>query len=218
MWTSHLKAILHDSDQRLETDAGKNEQRGKDAERLDPELVKEYLRKEPRSPFCRLLDGSVAHAARRSVQASFNRRETGPYILVAQSLVGREGINLHKECRRVFLFHPEWNPAVMEQQIGRVDRIESYWTRLAKEWKAAGKDVADFPRIEVESLVFRGTYDEYQATILSSRRASLNAQLFGVLLDEEKLEKVPDGYSKKLAEAAPDWEPGRTRSGKSSRV
>ena len=95
----------------------------------------------------------------------------------------------------------------MEQQIGRVDRIESLWTNLAKEWKKNPE--GPYPKIEVESLVFRGTYDEYQANILRSRRVSLNAQLFGALLDEETIVKVPENYQQKLAEAAPDWGPGR---------
>jgi hypothetical protein len=128
-------------------------------------------------------------------------------VLIAQSTVGREGLNLHKACRRVFLFHPEWNPGVMEQQIGRVDRIESLWNHLAEDWKKKRNPENLYPKIEIESLVFSGTYDEYQANILRSRRASLDAQLFGALLDEETMEKVPEAYRKRLAEAAPNWEP-----------
>jgi hypothetical protein len=154
-----------------------------------------------------MLDGSVKQATRRSVQSSFNRHETGPYVLIAQSTVGREGLNLHKACRRVFLFHPEWNPGVMEQQIGRVDRIESLWNQMATEWKK--NPITPYPKIEIESLVFQGTYDEYQAHILKRRRATLNAQLFGALLDEDAMAKVPSEYHEKLAEAAPDWGPGK---------
>lgn len=222
-WVSHLRCILHDSDEAEETDTeqsegstNKTEYRGEDkqlahldtrADQISPDRFKEYLNREPRSPFCRTLDGSVKHATRRSIQASFNRHEAGPYVLIAQSTVGREGLNLHKACRRVFLFHPEWNPGVMEQQIGRVDRIESRWNHLAEEWKIKGNLESTYPKIEVESLVFSGTYDEYQANILRSRRASLDAQLFGALLDEETMEKVPEEYQKKLADAAPNWEP-----------
>jgi hypothetical protein len=169
----------------------------------------EGLDGEPQSGFCRLLDGSVSHESRRSLQAGFNRQGAAPFVVVAQSSVGREGLNLHRACRRVFLFHPEWNPGVMEQQIGRVDRINSRWTELANEWKKAGpgKELPDYPRIEVESLVFRGTYDEYQFEILSRRRASLDAQLFGTLLDEESLERVPEEQRALLRKKAPSWEP-----------
>jgi superfamily II DNA or RNA helicase len=222
-WVSHLRCILHDSDEDEESGAEQSEDVGKRteykgddkqlahldsrADSIKSERFKEYLGREPRSHFCRMLDGSVQHATRRSVQASFNRHEAGPYVLIAQSTVGREGLNLHKACRRVFLFHPEWNPGVMEQQIGRVDRIESLWNRLAEEWKLNGNPESIYPKIEVESLVFRGTYDEYQAKILHKRRDSLNAQLFGALLDEETMEKAPEEYRKKLADAAPNWEP-----------
>ncbi len=222
-WVSHLRCILHDTDEAEELDTERSNNDGKKtgykgndkqlahldsrADLIAPERFKEYLKREPRSHFCRILDGSVQHATRRSVQASFNRHEAGPYVLIAQSTVGREGLNLHKACRRVFLFHPEWNPGVMEQQIGRVDRIESLWNRMAKEWHLNESPKSEYPKIEVESLVFSGTYDEYQAKILRHRRASLNAQLFGALLDEETMEKVPEEYRKKLADAAPKWEP-----------
>lgn len=177
-----------------------------------PSFLTQYLDHEPRSGFCRLLNGEVKQETRRAIQTAFNRRETGPYVLIAQSQVGREGLNLHKACRRVFLFHPEWNPGVLEQQIGRVDRIESLWTQMAKEWMAQHGLVngtgGSFPRIEVESLVFRGTYDQHQANVLGRRRTSLNAQLFGALLDEESLARVPPEYQDLLAQAAPSWEPG----------
>ncbi|RJR21408.1 MAG: hypothetical protein C4582_07940 [Desulfobacteraceae bacterium] len=223
IWVSHLRCILHDSDEREESDSSQDKgdsqstnYQGGDKELADlvsragqisPKRFKEYLDREPRSYFCRIMDGSVHHATRRSIQASFNRHDSGPYVLIAQSMVGREGLNLHKACRKVFLFHPEWNPGVMEQQIGRVDRIESLWTHLAEDWKQDREK--PYPIIEIESLVFSGTYDEYQANILRSRRAALNAQLFGALLDEETMEKVPEEYRNKLAEAAPDLGPGR---------
>ena len=175
-----------------------------------PCYLDRYL-KEPRSPFCRLLNGEDRHETRRAIQAGFNRRNTGPYVLVAQSQVGREGLNLHMACRRVFLFHPEWNPGVMEQQIGRVDRIKSLWTEHAAAWQqlnaTTSQHIDTYPRIEVESLVFRGTYDEYQANVLHNRRSSFNAQLFGALLDEESLLRVPTEYRDQLTQAAPSWEP-----------
>jgi hypothetical protein len=51
-----------------------------------------------------------------------------PYILLC-SQTAREGIDLHRWCRRVLLYDLEWNPAAMEQQIGRVDRMNSYSRR-----------------------------------------------------------------------------------------
>lgn len=145
-------------------------------------------------------------STRRIVQERFNRQAAFPTVLVAQSLVGREGLNLHRSCRRVVLFHPEWNPAVVEQEIGRVDRIHSLWNEKAKEWHQR-QDESEFPRIHVDFVVFRGTYDEYQFQVLEGRRRSLEAQLFGALLDEAALIRVPPDYRRILAAAAPDFEP-----------
>jgi hypothetical protein len=78
-------------------------------------------------------------------------------VLIAQSQVGREGLNLHEQCRDIVLLHPEWNPGVVEQQIGRVDRLSSRWCKDFDVWKEAGA-VGDPPRIEIRPIMFMGTY------------------------------------------------------------
>lgn len=103
-------------------------------------------------------------------------------MLICQSAIGREGLNLHKAYRVILLFHPEWNPGVVEQQIGRVDRVASRWEQLAQAWKSTGEPVTGFPRIVIEALCFDGTYDEYQTDTLNARMAELKAQLFGEFL------------------------------------
>ena len=212
VWTEHYGALIHADDE------GKGNDEDVDASKLSSDTAasiptqrfKDYLRTESgerRSEFCRVLDGDVSPMTRRSIQASFNHAEAGPYVLIAQSLVGREGLNLHRACSQVFLFHPEWNPGVIEQQIGRVDRIASRWEELAKKWKSEGRPESEYPKILIDMLVFEGTYDEFQAQVLRQRRASMNAQLFGALLDEETLVKVSDDYKEKLVEAAPSFSP-----------
>ncbi|MEW6078390.1 MAG: helicase-related protein [Thermodesulfobacteriota bacterium] len=163
-----------------------------------------------RGGFCRLMDGSMAMSTRRIVQERFNRKGAMPKVLVAQSLVGREGLNLHRACRRVVLFHPEWNPAIVEQEIGRVDRIRSLWNEMAIEWKNNDKNPETYPKIECTFVVFKGTYDEWQFRTLESRRRSLEAQLFGALLDEEALARLGEGERLKIAKAAPDFDPVNT--------
>jgi hypothetical protein len=54
-----------------------------------------------------------------------------PYILICTN-IAREGIDLHHWCRRVMHYDLEWNPASMEQQVGRVDRLNSYSARTQK--------------------------------------------------------------------------------------
>ncbi len=54
-----------------------------------------------------------------------------PYILICTN-IAREGIDLHYWCRHVMHYDLEWNPAFMEQQVGRVDRLGSYSSRVKK--------------------------------------------------------------------------------------
>lgn len=74
------------------------------------------------------LTGETRHAddKRRSFEAvNFAFNLPGPpYILLCTS-VAREGIDLHLWCRRVLQYDLEWNPAAMEQQVGRIDRMGS---------------------------------------------------------------------------------------------
>jgi len=152
------------------------------------------------------LEGDTQAATRRYIQAAFNRRTSSPRVLIAQSQVGREGLNLHEACRVVLQFHAEWNPAILEQQIGRVDRKNSLWEELAKAWLLSDRSVP-LPRIEVRQLVFEGTYDAFQWERVGRRQHLFNASLFGALLAEKTLERVPPEKAEELAEAAPDFRP-----------
>lgn len=65
--------------------------------------------------------------------------------------------------------HLQRNPAVVEQQIGRVDRLGSRWEQLVEatdesSWRG------DPPRIKILPTVFKGTYDEHQWPGRASRR------------------------------------------------
>src|SRR5208337_4073033 len=104
--------------------------------------------------FARLMFGETRPESRRMIQLAFNRPNSFPRVLVAQSLVGREGLNLHNSCRIVVLLHPEWNPGVVEQQIGRVDRVDSHWCKQLKAAIASNSPVDRLPRIEVRPVIF----------------------------------------------------------------
>jgi hypothetical protein len=60
---------------------------------------------------------------RERVFAGFNTPLL-PDVLVCTS-VGAEGIDLHRHCRHVVHYDLAWNPAVLEQRTGRIDRIGS---------------------------------------------------------------------------------------------
>lgn len=165
-----------------------------------------------RSNFCRYMGGETKMPVRRTLQLQFNNIDAAPKVLIAQSMVGREGLNLHEACRRVLIFHPEWNPAVVEQQIGRVDRMKSRWESLAKKHnKLSLEERGEFPYIEVDFLIFEGTYDQYQFERMKFRRENMAAQLFGALLPEEALESVPEYLKEELALAAPNFSPLKKR-------
>ncbi|HET9621326.1 MAG TPA: DEAD/DEAH box helicase [Kofleriaceae bacterium] len=156
--------------------------------------------------FAVLLEGSTQAATRRYIQAAFNRPRSSPRVLIAQSQVGREGLNLHEACRVVLQFHAEWNPAILEQQIGRVDRKNSLWERLARDWLKSDT-TKPLPRIEVRQLMFDGTYDAFQWERVVRRQRMFDASLFGSLLPAEAWERVPPSYVPKLQAAAPNFRP-----------
>jgi len=156
----------------------------------------------------RLLQGATRWETRRYLQAAFNRPGASPWVLIAQSQVGREGLNLHESCRVVVQFHAEWNPAVLEQQIGRVDRKGSLWEQRAHKWLADGTP-DEPPFVEVRQLIFEGTYDAFQWERVMRRQHIFDASLFGSLLPADAWERVPDGRKIELLEAAPSFSPVR---------
>ncbi|MFY0522506.1 helicase-related protein [Archangium gephyra] len=54
-----------------------------------------------------------------------------PMVLVANEVM-QEGLDLHKNCRRVVHHDLAWNPAQLEQRVGRVDRIGSLTLEMRK--------------------------------------------------------------------------------------
>ena len=162
-----------------------------------------------RGGFARLLQGSTRLDTRRLLQAAFNRLHSFPRVLVAQSIVGREGLNLHEACRVVLLLHPEWNPGVAEQQIGRVDRLGSRWARELDEAIAQGVSPDRWPRIEVHSIVFGGTYDEHHWGVLERRWQDLRAQLHGEVIPTARAGDDPElrARAQSLNDDAPSFSP-----------
>lgn len=160
--------------------------------------------------FARLMFGETKPQARRMMQLAFNRSNSFPRVLVAQSLVGREGLNLHESCRIVVLLHPEWNPGVVEQQIGRVDRVNCRWAKELKNAIAEGKRGPDLPRIEIRPVIFKGTYDEHNWKVLQERWDDLRAQLHGEAIPARlRVAEDDEGRSMldEIAQSRPDFSP-----------
>ncbi len=174
---------------------------------LAQRLEAEYTR--PQGGFARLMHGDTAPPTRRLLQLAFNRNTSFPRVLVAQSLVGREGLNLHRACRTVVLLHPEWNPGVVEQQIGRIDRIGSRWEQLLAQAIDQGVEPHSWPRIRIMPVVFKGTYDEANWQVLRHRWDELRAQLHGVVIPESARsdDSLADSWIDEINAAAPNFSP-----------
>lgn len=165
-----------------------------------------------RGGFARFMYGETKPESRRIMQVAFNRPHSFPRVLVAQSMVGREGLNLHKACRVVVLLHPEWNPGIVEQQIGRVDRVGSHWEKVLINETQGQKKLDQFSRIEIRPVVFRGTYDEHNWKILQQRWHDLRAQLHGVVITasvEELRDAKLEAIFKDISESTPNFSPSR---------
>jgi superfamily II DNA or RNA helicase len=175
---------------------------------LELRLEEEYNR--PEGGFSRLMNGETKHETRRVLQLAFNRDHSFPKVLVAQSMVGREGLNLHKACRTVVMLHPEWNPGVVEQQIGRVDRVGSHWSKELKDAINMDFSAEKLPRIEVRPVIFRGTYDEYNWNVLQERWDDLRAQLHGIVIPPRLVEPKNQYLADEIAAAAPNFSPSPT--------
>ena len=171
-------------------------------------LLKNRLEQEfstPRATFARLIYGDTAHHGRRTAQLAFNRKDSRLRVLVAQSLVGREGLNLHEACRHVLLLHPEWNPGVVEQQIGRVDRMGSYWEKLLR-----NHNEGEIPKIVLHCIIFSNTYDEEHWNVLNRRRRMLRAQFFGEVVttgEGEELSPENQLVLESIRKATPSFSP-----------
>jgi len=125
-------------------------------------------------------------------------------VLVAQSSVGREGLNLHKSCRTVVLFQPEWNPGVVEQQIGRVDRIGSLWEEMVSQHRGNTEP----PKIRILPVELPGSYDEHNWEVLNDRWDSYRAQMNGEVFASAKSRSQPSSAVVAVVRnATPDFSP-----------
>jgi hypothetical protein len=121
-----------------------------------------------RGKFVALVDGATDGATRERIFAGFNSPLL-PEILICTQ-VGQEGIDLHRHCRHVVHYDLAWNPAVLEQRTGRVDRIGS------KTFRERALPGGESTFLEVGVPFLAGTYDERMYEELR-----LRAQTFEVL-------------------------------------
>jgi len=88
-----------------------------------------------------------------------------PMILIANEVM-QEGLDLHRSCARVIHHDLAWNPAQLEQRVGRVDRIGSLTAKRRKKNDQATLDIL-YP------LVAR-TVDERMYRVVKTREKWLD--------------------------------------------
>ncbi len=160
------------------------------------------------SPFAQLLIGDTKPATRRARQSTFNNRQLNPRVLIGQSDVMSEGLNLHRACRTVVLFHLDWNPGRIEQQIGRVDRQDS-------DWMAACEDALNEgmvpPTLDVYTIAGEGTYDDLRTKVVAERARVLRAQLFGEIVPADQLALLGEQAQRTIGQIVIDFRPPQRR-------
>lgn len=112
-------------------------------------------------PVRRAYGGTERHVRERLI-ALFNM-PFSPELLVASSVMG-EGIDLHQECRCVIHHDLDWNPSVLEQRTGRLDRVGALAERIGK-------------NIQVYEPYLAGTHDEKMFRVVKDR-----AQWFDIVM------------------------------------
>jgi superfamily II DNA or RNA helicase len=97
---------------------------------------------------------------------------SAPNVLIATSKA-QEGIDLHHYCRHVVLFDLTWNPAAIEQRIGRVHRLGGV--------KKPGE------KVKVIYCYRKGTYEEVMAERVQRRCDMMRVLLgAGLWLDQNR--------------------------------
>jgi hypothetical protein len=118
-----------------------------------------------------------------------------PYALIASEVM-QEGLDLHRECSRIVHYDLAWNPARLEQRVGRIDRLGS---RVDKQLRTK-KDA----KLNIHRHYIPGTIDERMFKVVRDRE-----RWFKFILGhrpewetdtEERVDSValPETYSKEL--------------------
>lgn len=133
-----------------------------------------------------------------------------PVILICTS-IGSEGIDLQRECSGVFLYDLGWNPAALEQKVGRIDRIGS---KNSRERNQMQENNTYPPMLEIYRPFIKGTRDERMHRVLKNREKWFNFLLgtgkrlsddengeyadYGEVEKEEKMFSLPEDAIRSL--------------------
>lgn len=165
----------------------------------------EYFEQRDERHRLEILDGPIKRAdfvrhtkdgeSRERLREAFNT-PLYPMILLANEVM-QEGLDLHRNCRRIVHHDLTWNPAQIEQRIGRIDRLGSLTHRLRNAKAEIHLDVL-FPQV-------RRTIDERMYRTVRTREKWLEF-LLGAQPDFDAynfsglpIAPLPDGLPSALA-------------------
>jgi Helicase conserved C-terminal domain/SNF2-related domain len=118
-----------------------------------------------------------------------------PMILIANEVM-QEGLDLHRSCARVIHHDLAWNPAQLEQRVGRVDRIGSLTAKRRQ------KD--DDARLDILYPLVARTVDERMYRVVKMREKWLEFLLGAppdfdaYSFDETPPPALPEGLAEEL--------------------
>lgn len=137
-------------------------------------------RREAVLPNVRLVNGQAKQEMRRRLMLAFNT-PFFPEVLIASSVLA-EGVDLHIDCRHVIHHDLDWNPSVLEQRTGRLDRLGSKAERAG-----AGNPIVIFePYLEA-------TQDEKQFRVVKDRERWFNVVMGEKMaLDEWSTDRIAE--------------------------
>jgi hypothetical protein len=154
---------------------------GREAQKAFGEDEHQGAVREQLSPNVRLVNGQVKSDTRQRLMLTFNS-PFFPEVLIASSVMA-EGVDLHRFCRYVIHHDLCWNPSMLEQRTGRVDRIGSKSERCGQP-------------IRVYLPYLAETQDEKQYRVVMDRE-----RWFSVVMGEKF--KVDARTTEKLASRIP---------------
>jgi hypothetical protein len=126
----------------------------------------------------RLANGDTERQRRERLMVAFNT-PFYPEVLVSSSVMA-EGVDLHLMCRNVIHHDLDWNPSVIEQRTGRLDRIGS---------KA---EVSGLP-VDIYLPFIEGAQDEKQFWVMRDRERWFNVVMGERLeLDEVSTDRLAE--------------------------
>jgi len=134
-----------------------------------------------RQDFAEVLSGETKSIFQGRLIEAFNTKFNPMVLIVTQ--IGQEGIDLQKECSKVIHYDLWWNPAVMEQRVGRVDRIGS---KISREPALKLEVYTPFIKDTVDEDIFKivKEREKWFKLIIGSKYAK-ESKLFGEKVEKE---------------------------------